>query len=72
MISLTVACIIGGCLDIPIDTRPIHRQILDDQFGRKEQVQSCYINGKFHKQCPEDEDNDDQYHVGPRDPRVRF
>ena len=72
MIPLTLACIIGGCLDFPIDNRPIHRQILDDQFGRKEEVRkSCYINGKFYKQCPEEDDDEDQYYVGPRDPRVR-
>lgn len=32
MIPLTLFCIFSGCLDIPIDTRPLHVQIYEDQI----------------------------------------
>ena len=53
MIPLTLACILGGCLDVPIDNRPIHRQILEDQFSSrtKPNKYSCYRNGEFYVDC---------------------
>jgi len=33
MIPLALYCIFGGCLTAPIDTRPLHRQIIEDQFN---------------------------------------
>lgn len=33
MIPLALYCIFGGCLTAPIDTRPLHRQIIQDQFN---------------------------------------
>ena len=36
MIPLLLGCIVGGCLDMPIDTRPIHRQIIQDQLTPKD------------------------------------
>ena len=35
MIPLLLGCIVGGCLDVPIDTRPIHRQVIEDQLTSK-------------------------------------
>ena len=40
MIPLLLGCIVGGCLDVPIDTRPIHRQIIEDQLTSKPVVES--------------------------------
>ncbi len=33
MIPLALYCIFGGCLSAPIDSRPLHRQIIEDQFN---------------------------------------
>jgi len=58
MISLTLACILGGCLDIPIDTRDPHEIIRDEwnrQTTRRESSSSCYIRGEFYQQCPKDD-----------------
>ena len=38
MIPFVLGCIVGGCLDVPIDTRPIHRQIIEDQLTPKGRV----------------------------------
>jgi len=51
MLPLTIACIFGGCLDMPIDTRPLHTQIWQDQLGGNERVVSCYSGNKFYEDC---------------------
>lgn len=53
MIPLVLGCLIGGCLDVPIDNRPLHRQIWEDQLNRNEHVYSCYSEGKFYENCNE-------------------
>ena len=35
MIPLLIGCVFGGCLDVPIDTRPIHQQVIQDQLTPK-------------------------------------
>lgn len=57
MIPLTLACIIGGCLDVPVDTRPLHRQIYEDQIrGRQTVRAACYVGETFYKVCPPNPD----------------
>ena len=53
MIPLLLGCIVGGCLDVPIDTRPIHRQIIEDQLTPKPTVERNPWGFDI-----EDEDND--------------
>ena len=53
MIPLALGCIIWGCLDVPIDTRPIYRQVWEDQLNRQERVYSCYSGGKYYQDCRE-------------------
>ena len=55
MIPLALGCLIGGCLDIPIDTRPLHRQIWEDQINVE--------RTPFEDECDED------FYTGRRDPR---
>ena len=55
MIPLTLACLIGGCLDIPIDTRSIPRQIWEDQINVERTKEIC----------------DENPYTGRRDPRSR-
>ncbi len=58
MIPLTIACVLGGCLDLPIrtsnDTLP---EIVVNEFRRHNPKQttnpSCYVMGTFYKECPE-------------------
>ncbi len=49
MIPLILFCVVGGCLDQPIDNRPIGRQ-LGDQFAKPEVV-SCYYGDTYYKDC---------------------
>ena len=51
MIPLALGCLLGGCLDMPIDTRPLHTQIWEDQLGGNERVYSCNSGGKFYPDC---------------------
>lgn len=58
MISLTLACLLGGCLDQPMDfTGREPWEIIGDEFNRvnpkDEPVSSCYKRGVFYKQCPQ-------------------
>ena len=50
MIPLAIYCIFGGCLTAPIDTRPIHRQIIQDQLTPSE-ITSCYHGDTYYKDC---------------------
>jgi len=58
MIPLSVACILGGCLDFPIITNPrTIPQLVRDEIKRqnppKTKNPSCYVMGQFYKECPE-------------------
>ena len=58
MIPLALACVLGGCLDVPIrsstDTLP---QIIVKEYQRQNPKQttnpSCYVMGTFYVECPE-------------------
>ena len=77
MIPLILGCLVGGCLDVPIDSRPLHQQIYQDQLspGR---VVSCWggEDGKtYYPDCrdwdpwgfDENEDDDSFTHSFERD-----
>lgn len=74
MIPLILFCVVGGCLDQPIDNRPIHRQIMQDQLS-KPAVSSCYYGDKYYKDCRDADPfgfgDDDEEELGMRDPRNR-
>ena len=58
MIPLALACVLGGCLDVPIgttsDTLP---ETIVKEFTRQNPTKTknpaCYVNGVFYKDCPE-------------------
>ena len=54
MIPLAMMCFLGGCLDLPIDTRQPERQIKDSlsrQFPGNRVSVSCYVDGIFYRDC---------------------
>ena len=58
MIPLALACVLGGCLDVPIinsnDTLP--ETVIKEfrrQNPRKTKNPSCYVMGEFYRECPE-------------------
>lgn len=54
MIPLTMMCLLGGCLDLPVDTRSPERQIKDSisrQFPGRQARISCYVDGVFYYDC---------------------
>lgn len=51
MIPLLLFCVFGGCLDAPVDNRPIYTQIWEDQLNRQEETHSCYSEGKLYENC---------------------
>ena len=57
MIPLLLFCVFGGCLDQPVDTRPIFTQIYEDQINVE--------RTPFEDECDED------FYTGRRDPRNR-
>lgn len=50
MIPLVIYCIFGGCLAQDIDTRPLHRQVIEDQLSPRE-IKSCYHGDKYYEDC---------------------
>jgi len=66
MIPLAMMCLLGGCLDLPIDNRKPERIIqesISKQFPDRVTV-SCYVDGTFYRDCMdyantlEEEEND--------------
>ncbi len=52
MIPLALMCVLGGCLDQPIDNRTPQQQVRS-QFSSKP-TYSCYgYDGTFYKDCSE-------------------
>ena len=69
MIPLTIFCLITCGANLPIDTRDIDDIVVDEyrrQFPTKEPAKSCYVKGKFYKQCPPNrfEQNEEFYSPG--------
>jgi len=63
MIPLAIACIFGGCLDVPVNVnnREPWEQVADE-FRRQNPTNtmnpSCYIEGKFYTSCPVEDETD--------------
>ena len=58
MIPLAIACVLGGCLDVPIDTSSdTVPEAIAREFRRQNPKQtknpSCYVMGEFYTECPE-------------------
>ena len=58
MIPLAIACVLGGCLDVPIGTTSdtLPETIVKEfrrQNPRKTTNPSCYVMGTFYVECPE-------------------
>jgi len=63
MIPLALGCIIGGCLDVPININnrgPFEQAV--EQLRRQNPGSptnlSCYIEGEFYVSCPEEDETD--------------
>ena len=76
MIPLILFCVVGGCLDQPVDNRPLWRQVQQDQFTPAPIV-SCYHGDKYYEDCSDANPfgfnlEEDDEHSGSRwNPRAR-